>query len=143
MRSPIVSRSYGSVRIFWLDAAEALRRLREAAARPVAARPEVRRAVLFGSLAQGRAVPGSDADVLVIVDAADGHWLDRALRYQPYFDDVGVPVDLFCYTPQEAAGGSARPAGAGDGDGPGRALTRIARRLRPEGGEARRRATPP
>ncbi len=89
------------MRIFWLDSDEVLRRLRAAARRLVGDRPEVASVHLFGSLSAGRAVPGSDADVLILLERSDRRWLDRPLDYLPAFDDVGVPVELFCYTPDE------------------------------------------
>lgn len=101
MRSVVRRRSYGSATVFWLDREEAERRLRQAAVRLVAERPEVQAVYLFGSLAAGRAVPGSDADVLVVVDRSDERWFDRAAHYQPYFAHVGMPVELFCYTAEE------------------------------------------
>lgn len=64
--------------------------------------PAVQGVWLFGSLAEGRAVPGSDADVLVILSPAEGRWFDRPLGLLPVFDDVGLPVELFCYSPEEA-----------------------------------------
>ncbi|HZD80374.1 MAG TPA: nucleotidyltransferase domain-containing protein [Actinomycetota bacterium] len=89
------------MRVFWLDRAEALQRLRAAASRLVE-RPDVRAVYLFGSLAQDRAVPGSDADVLVLLERSDRRWVDRPLEFGPWFDGVGMPVELFCYTPEEA-----------------------------------------
>ncbi len=102
MPSPIQSRSFGSVRVFWLDSEEAIRRLRRAAQRLLEEVPRVRAVYLFGSLAEGRAVPGSDADVLVILDRSSSRWFDRPLELPPVFDDVGLPVELFCYTRDEA-----------------------------------------
>lgn len=96
------SRSYGSVRVFWLNASEALQRLHTAAARLLRERPDVLEVRLFGSLAEGRAVPGSDADVLVLLRASERRWMDRPLEFAPYFEGVGLPVDLFCYTREEA-----------------------------------------
>lgn len=101
MRSVVRRRSYGSATVFWLDREEAERRLRHAAARLVAERPEVLAVYLFGSLATGRAVPGSDADVLVVLDRSDERWVDRGVRYADYFRDVGMAVELFCYTEEE------------------------------------------
>lgn len=101
MRSVVRKRSYGSVKVFWLDREEARARLAQAARRLVSACPEVDAVYLFGSLATGRAVPGSDADVLVVLTRAEGRWFDRAGRYAPYFEGVGIPVELFCYTKQE------------------------------------------
>ena len=62
-------------------------------------RPEIDRAVLFGSLQRGDAVPGSDADVLMVVDSTDLPFRERAAAYP--LEGVGVPVDLFVYTRAE------------------------------------------
>ncbi len=101
MRSVVRKESYGSVTVFWLDREEAVRRLREAAGHLGRTRPEVRFVGLFGSLARGTAVPGSDADVIVIVDRSEVRFLDRPLEYLPFFAEVGLGVDLFCYTEEE------------------------------------------
>lgn len=102
MPSVIRTRSFGSAKVFWLDREEAVRRLRVAAERAIAEHEEVVAVHLFGSLAQGRAVPGSDADVLVPLQRADDRFLDRPLRYAPLFEGLGLPVELFCYTREEA-----------------------------------------
>jgi len=102
VRSVIRERSFGSVKVFWLDREEALARVRAAATRLVRDRPDVHAVYLFGSLAQGRAVPGSDADVLILSARSDRRWLDRPLGLGPWFDDVGMPIELFCYTLEEA-----------------------------------------
>jgi uncharacterized protein len=102
VRSVLRTSSYGSVRVFWLDRAEALQRLRHGAERLLVARPDVRSVHVFGSLAEDRAVPGSDADLLVLLDRSDERWIDRPLGFLPFFDDVGLPVEVFCYTREEA-----------------------------------------
>lgn len=94
-------RSYGSVDVFWLDREEALSRLEQAARVAVDRWPEVEEIHLFGSLAEDRAVPGSDADVLIVLSGSDQPWVDRPARYRDAFSDVGVPVELFCYTRAE------------------------------------------
>lgn len=94
-------RSYGSVDVFWLDRTEAVRRIEEAAAEVVRDRAEVEEVHLFGSLAEGRAVPGSDADVLLVLSESDEPWVDRPAAYRDAFRDVGMPVELFCYTREE------------------------------------------
>lgn len=88
--------------VFWLDREGAVRELEARARRLKAERPEVERVVLFGSLAAGTAVPGSDADVLLLVREASQPWYLRGTPYEPYFADLGLPVDLFVYTPEEA-----------------------------------------
>ena len=52
--------------------------------------------MLFGSLQRGDAVPGSDADVLLVLSTSDLPFTDRAAAYRP--EGVGIPVDLFVYT---------------------------------------------
>ncbi len=103
MRSVVRTQSYGSVKVFWLDRAEALRRLQEAAEALVAACPDVVAVYAFGSLPEGRAVPGSDADVLLLLQEASRRFIDRPLEFAPYFSGVGMPVELLCYTAEEAA----------------------------------------
>lgn len=102
MPSVVQTRSYGSVKVFWLDRERAIENLREGAKRLGSAKPEALSVRLFGSLAEGRAVPGSDADVLVLLNSSRTRFLDRPLEYLPYFSDCGIGVDLFCYTPDEA-----------------------------------------
>ncbi|HEV2358048.1 MAG TPA: nucleotidyltransferase domain-containing protein [bacterium] len=95
--------SYGSVKVFWLDRAEALRRLEDAAKALLAARPDVVAVYVFGSLPEGRAVPGSDADVLLLLRETSQRFIDRPLEFAPFFAQLGLPVDVFCYTADEAA----------------------------------------
>lgn len=56
---------------------------------------------LFGSLAEGRAVPGSDADLLLILKETEISFPERSQLYLDYFVEVGLPCDLFCYTREE------------------------------------------
>jgi len=57
---------------------------------------------LFGSLARHEAVPGSDADVLVVLQ---GHpqprWFDRIPEFSQALQAAGLPVEVFPYTLQE------------------------------------------
>jgi predicted nucleotidyltransferase len=62
-------------------------------------RPEIERVLLFGSLATGRAVPGSDADLLMILTHSDLPFLSRIPRYMP--EGCGIAVDVFPYTHAE------------------------------------------
>ena len=61
--------------------------------------PEIERTMLFGSLQRGDAVPGSDADVLLVRRTTNLPFSERAAVYRP--EDVGIPVDLFVYTRAE------------------------------------------
>lgn len=96
MRYPTPKASSSSVKVFWLNREETTRRLQEAVKALKAQHPEIERAVLFGSLQRGDAVPGSDADVLLALRATDLPFSERAAAYRP--EGVGIPVDLFVYT---------------------------------------------
>jgi predicted nucleotidyltransferase len=69
----------------------------------VTARSDVIAVCLFGSLAEGRAVPGSDADIMLLLRETSRRFMDRPLEYAPYFRGAGMPVEVFCYTVEEAA----------------------------------------
>ena len=101
MRSVIRRQSSGSVTISWLDREGLVANLKEAAETLGAARSEVLEVVLFGSAAAGTAVPGSDADLLILVKDSSLRPIDRPSGYLPFFDSVGVGVDLFVVTGDE------------------------------------------
>ena len=61
--------------------------------------PEIERAVLFGSLSRGDAVPGSDADVLLVLRESALSFRERSAYYIP--KNVGIGVDIFAYTRPE------------------------------------------
>jgi len=88
-----------SVKIHWLDSERTIDKLRVAARQIKAQHPEVERVLLFGSLARGQAVPGSDADLLIVLSAADESFIERIPRYLPARAPIGV--DVFPYTQQE------------------------------------------
>lgn len=102
-------RSCDSVSVTWLDRAAVLEALRREVQVLARVRPEIQRVVLFGSLATGSAVPGSDADLLIVLRSADRPFLDRIPLYTPEGCPVGV--DVFPYTQDEIermlAGGNA------------------------------------
>lgn len=57
---------------------------------------------LFGSLARGQALPSSDADVLIILQAhPQPRWFDRIPEYAEAFSDTSLPVEPFVYTQDE------------------------------------------
>lgn len=70
--------------------AQELRRRALEDARPVFVRYGVERAVLFGSVAQGRCRKSSDIDLLVMPLAAADYWA----CWRELEDAVGAPVDL-------------------------------------------------
>lgn len=61
--------------------------------------PDVEEVILFGSLVAGTPVPGSDADLLILLSRSDRPFLERI----PTFLPAGFPVsvDVFPYTREE------------------------------------------
>jgi predicted nucleotidyltransferase len=84
-----------------------VQRLRGYAERELAPRSEVREVVLIGSLARGDWSARSDADIVILVDHATEPGPFRGTAYAPAAS-VGVAVDVFVYTPEEAANWSPR-----------------------------------
>lgn len=106
-RSIVRTASYGSVTVYSFDLELARERLRAAARELRAVRPDVERVLLFGSVARGDAVPGSDADVAVLLrddsPLALARPMDRALEITQ-FEGLGLGVDLVVLTRAEAEG---------------------------------------
>ncbi len=75
--------------------AEALEKIVAALSR----RPEVHRAVLFGSYAQGQANLFTDLDLLVVMDSTQ----DFVTRTAGLYREIACPadLDLLVYTPEE------------------------------------------
>ena len=97
------AKSFGTVKVFWLDRSLLKSRIMQAVTKLSRAHEAVTQVVLFGSVASDRAVPSSDADILVVVRDSDTPFLDRASLFRDYFADIGMGVDLFVYTQQEVA----------------------------------------
>jgi len=95
----MLSRSWDSVSVTWFDRSAALEALRRQVQVLARERPEIERVLLFGSLATGSAVPGSDADLLIVLRCADRPFLDRIPHYTP--DGCPIGVDVFPYTQDE------------------------------------------
>jgi predicted nucleotidyltransferase len=83
----------------YLDRKKVLAELRGVAADLAAARPEVQEVRLFGSLAREEPNPYADADLLIILDASDLPYRDRAPVYKPARSPV--PLDLIVCTRAE------------------------------------------
>ena len=91
--------SSASVKVFSLDRDKAVEAVRTAMQAVKQRCPEIDRVILFGSLARGNAVPGSDADVLVVLHHTDSPYHERFVRYMPH--GVAMDVDVFAYTHSE------------------------------------------
>lgn len=93
------SEYYGSVKVTYFEKEKVWEALKELAANLERSHPEIRSAIVFGSLVHDRAVPGSDVDVLLVLDHSDLPFLDRPAKYRP--EGFPVPVDVFAYTREE------------------------------------------
>jgi uncharacterized protein len=97
--SPIQHTSSPSVSVYWLNQAQVLTHLKQAVHRLAKRYPEIEEIWLFGSLARGDAVTGSDADLLIVLRQSPLSFLARSAHYQPDF--CGVGVDTLAYTRAE------------------------------------------
>lgn len=66
--------------------------------------------LLFGSFAEGREVPGSDLDILVILDEDERKFTDRIPDFLEMMGEMGISVDIFPYTMEELSNPVARRA---------------------------------
>lgn len=73
----------------------------ELAQRLLSLHPEICEIVVFGSFAEGTFAPGSDLDVLILLDRSDRPVRDRIPLYLPGAFPVGL--DLFPFTRDEIA----------------------------------------
>jgi predicted nucleotidyltransferase len=92
-----------NVRVFRLDRAAILERLRERARRLLAADDRVVEVRLFGSLARDAAHPGSDADLFVVVRDGAEDFLARIPPVARHFTGVGIGCDVIVFTQSELA----------------------------------------
>lgn len=99
--SPIQKKSSPSVSIFSLNQSQVRTCLKQAVTTLAVEHPEIDEVWLFGSLARGDAVPGSDADLLIVLRDSKQAFLERLPSYQP--DYCGIGVDVLAYTRDELA----------------------------------------
>ena len=102
MESFIVEESLSSVKIFWLEQEKLIRKLKEVAQKIGDSDKNVVKIILFGSIAERRGVPGSDADIVVLLkkDPKPFPFIERIPEWLKKFD-IGFPVDVFPYTIDE------------------------------------------
>jgi predicted nucleotidyltransferase len=91
-----------SVRVFRLDAAGVLARLRTRAHEVLERRPDVVEVRLFGSLARAEAHPGSDADLFVVLRDGAAPLLDRLADVAREFGGIGIGCDVIAVTESES-----------------------------------------
>ncbi len=92
-------RSLSSSVFRWPRRDDVLRSLHHWAQAVMRADERVSRIGYTGSLAAGTWGFGSDADLVVILDASQEPWMERARRFDA--TELPVPVDLLVYTQAE------------------------------------------
>jgi len=100
MESFIVEESLNSVKIFWLEQEKLIRKLKEVAQKIGDSDKNVVKIILFGSIAERRGVPGSDADIVVLLKKDPKPFIERIPEWLKRFD-IRFPVDVFPYTIDE------------------------------------------
>ncbi len=101
MPSVIQKKSYNSVKVFWLNKKLLQSNIIKAVNNLVHNQRVVKQVILFGSIAEDRGIPSSDVDILIIVSESQQKFLDRAVYFKKFFEDIGLGVDLFVYTEEE------------------------------------------
>jgi predicted nucleotidyltransferase len=109
VRSAVLERSLGSVKTFWLDK-DFIRQQLGMAVDALKGDENVLKIVLFGSFALDRAVPGSDLDILIVLQLDSRRFIDRIPEYLDAFSEIGIGVDVFPYTVKELDNPVARNA---------------------------------
>lgn len=100
MPSFVVKESLNSVKVFWLEQEKLLAQLRNLAVEIGKRDENILKIILFGSLAERRAVPGSDVDILVILRKEDKPFMERLVEWSRKFA-LDFPVEVFPYTKKE------------------------------------------
>jgi len=94
--------SYGSAKITYLDK-DAIWEAASQMAQELGRRHrEIRRILVFGSFVRDQAAPGSDLDLIVVLDESDLPFLDRPAHYRA--GRFLIPLDLLVYTNDEIEG---------------------------------------
>ncbi|MFP3910213.1 MAG: nucleotidyltransferase domain-containing protein [Archaeoglobaceae archaeon] len=100
MHSFVVEESLNSVKVFWLDQKKLIEKLFEVSREVGRKEENVLKIILFGSLAERRAVPGSDADILIILRDDHRPFMERIAEWMEKFS-IEFPVEVFPYTQNE------------------------------------------
>lgn len=100
MQSFVVEESLNSVKASWLKQEKLVEEIYNVARRIGNDDKNILKIILFGSLAEKRAVPGSDADILIILKRDDKPFMDRIAKWSKRFS-LDFPVEIFPYTEKE------------------------------------------
>lgn len=102
MPSFVVEESLNSVKVFWLKQDKLLAELQKVAVRIGKEDKNVKKIILFGSLAEKRGVPGSDADLLILLEKDDRPFMERIVEWTGKFS-LDFPTEVFPFTVQESS----------------------------------------
>lgn len=92
--------SSSSVKITWFDTQAVWTALRRFVCELARSHPEVEQVIVFGSFVRGQAVPGSDVDLLIVLNDSPLPFGERLSLYRPQ-GRTPVDVDVFPYLQQE------------------------------------------
>ena len=99
MQSFVVEEPLNSVKAFWLDQEKLIEEIYKVAGEIGKEDENVLKIILFGSLAEKRGVPGSDADISIVLKRADKPFMDRWT--EKFSLDLPVDIFPFPYTEKE------------------------------------------
>jgi len=102
MPSIIQKKSYGSVKIFWVNKDLLIKKLKKCIKVLADKRKEVEKIILFGSFAKNNFTAFSDIDLVFIVSESEERFIDRSSIYMNFFKDINLDLEIFVYTTQEA-----------------------------------------
>lgn len=100
MQSFVVEESLNSVKAFWLEQEKLVEEIYKVARGMGKEDANILKIILFGSLAEKRGVPGSDADILIILKRDDKPFMDRIIEWSEKFS-LDFPIEVFPYTEKE------------------------------------------
>jgi len=109
VQSFVREESLNSVRVFWLEQDQLIKKIRNVARKIGKNNPNVKKIILFGSLAEKRGVPGSDADILIILEKDDTPFINRIAEWLDKFS-LDFPLEVFPYTEKELQNSIAQKA---------------------------------
>ncbi len=94
-------KSLGSAKIISLDVESVREKLKKVARNLNEQDKNVLSVWLFGSLARGDALPGSDADILIVLRDSALSLPERMTQFMDYFAGLGLGIDIFPLTEKE------------------------------------------
>jgi len=97
----VQKKSYGSVKVFWLNRDVLINELKESASLCAKTNKNVKKIILIGSVAKNRATPFSDVDIIIIVDKKYSNSLQCPAYYSNFFDNIPLDVEIFVYSEKE------------------------------------------